>query len=265
MRSGTVGAVLFLAGLLPVVGNAQVYSPAGAPALAAGAAGWQLRGEPIVYADAVYSASGPTVFFDPNVMVRTGEYGGVPLYSDTTLEPDSVVYVPVGGNLMRPYERRRAGELTGTEGSRAPSFPVETDAEAAIAARAIEPQLPPREGVDDEPAGAAVPVGTSGSAAMSRPSSAARSTIVDLSPTRTRPGIVESIPQPRSNGGIWLDYAGARWQVDGGGVAFAPGRFVRIGDYHGFPVYRARTGPADVIYIPSVQGGALAVYRRAKG
>ena len=39
-------------------------------------------------------------------------------------------------------------------------------------------------------------------------------------------------------------------------------RFIQIGEYRGFPVYRARTGPANEIYIPSVPDGPVAPYKK---
>ncbi len=114
----------------PFVGTAQVYSGyAPPPAVTAASASWQLSGQPIFHAGSFYYPAGATVFFDGRVMTRTGHYEGVPLYSDVTLEPFSIVYVPVGGARMRPYERRRDGELAGTVGSRTPSFPIVRDGE----------------------------------------------------------------------------------------------------------------------------------------
>src|SRR5205823_5756894 len=98
-------------------------------------ASWQLAGQPIFYAGAFYYPTGPTVYFEGFVMVRTGVFEGVPLYADTTLEPFSVIYVPIGGNVMRPYEKPRTGPLTGTVGSRTPSFPIGRDGELSAAAR----------------------------------------------------------------------------------------------------------------------------------
>ena len=47
-------------------------------------------------------------------MVRSGTYGNVPIYVRTTQEPGSIIYVPLAGGLMRPYERPRSGDLAGT-------------------------------------------------------------------------------------------------------------------------------------------------------
>ena len=57
-------------------------------------------------------------------MVLTGMFDRIPIYKKTTQEPGSIVYVPLPGGLVRPYERRRSGDLAGTVGSSAPSFPV---------------------------------------------------------------------------------------------------------------------------------------------
>src|SRR5262245_37054388 len=110
--------------LLGGLASAQVYQfPTPVPQVTAANADWQIRGAPIFYAGDFYYPAGPTVFFDGNVMVRSGVYEGIPLYADSTLEPYSVVFVPIGRNLLRPYERRRSGVLAGTTGSRPPSFP----------------------------------------------------------------------------------------------------------------------------------------------
>src|SRR4051812_46857087 len=95
--------------------RAQVYSyPTPPPQVTSANTSWQAQGEPVFYQGDLYYPTGPTVFFDGNVMTRTGVYRGVPLYEDATLQPYSIVYVPIGRNVMRPYERVRAGELAGT-------------------------------------------------------------------------------------------------------------------------------------------------------
>src|SRR4051812_44614487 len=81
--------------------------------------------EPIPYAGEFYYPAGAVTFFNGDQMVRTGYYNGLPLYVDATLEPYSVIYVPIGRGQVQPYERRRSGELAGTTGSRMPSFPTE--------------------------------------------------------------------------------------------------------------------------------------------
>ena len=138
MRVKVFAAFLFVAALDVNVSKAQVYRlPTPVPQVTAAAADWQIRGEPIFYAGEFYYAAGPSVFFDGNVMKRTGQHRGVALYEDSTLEPYSIVYVPIGRNLMRPYERWRAGQLAGTVGSRTPSFPVERDVEVSARTSAV--------------------------------------------------------------------------------------------------------------------------------
>src|SRR5687768_14347063 len=107
MRRFTLASVLSVAVVLPSSGTAQVLvRPNPYPATTAASAGWQIRGEPVFHAGSFYYPTGPTVFFDGNVMSRSGTYEGVPLYEDGTLTPFTVVYVPIGGNVVRPYERR---------------------------------------------------------------------------------------------------------------------------------------------------------------
>ena len=77
------------------------------------------------------------MFFNRYQMVRSGSYRGIGLYTDSTQDASGIVYVPVAGGLMQPYERRRTGDLAGTTGNRAPSFPVGIAAEG-IAERPVE-------------------------------------------------------------------------------------------------------------------------------
>ena len=106
--------------------SAQVLSrPTDPPLVTAVNESWYLSREPILFAGDLYYPAGAQVFFNGNRMVRTGYYNGVPIFTDTTIEPFSILLVPVSRGLMQPYERRRQGLLAGTTGSRAPSFPVQ--------------------------------------------------------------------------------------------------------------------------------------------
>lgn len=260
MRACLVGVVLTVVALVPTKGNAQASNrPAPAPQITAASADWQIRGEPVFYAGAFYYPTGPSIFFDGNVMVRSGVYKGVPLYVDASVDPYSVVYVPIGGSIVRPYERLRSGELAGTVGNRPPSFPIERDAELSVASGGNGLITPPT-GVtvesdvrpDDErtvaTAGTIVPRTTAGNEAIP----AAR-------PRRT---IVESIPRPRSNSGIWLEFDGARYYSAGAAVPYSTDRFTRIGEHQGFPVYRDAHGASDEIFVAAVTNGPLAPYKR---
>lgn len=105
---------------------------------------WYILGEPLQFAGEQYYRAGATVFFNGNTMVRAGHYNGVPLYADTTVEPFSVILVPISRGVLQPYERPRRGELAGTSGSRAPSFPTALRPEASVIATApAAPTAPP--------------------------------------------------------------------------------------------------------------------------
>jgi hypothetical protein len=258
MRQFVLSLVLSVAVLMPNMSNAQAFLlPTPPPQVTAASASWQINGEPVFFAGDFYYPAGPTIFFDGNVMVRSGVYQSVPLYSDATLEPYSVVYVPIGGKVMRPYERRRSGQLAGTVGSRAPSFPIERDVELSAAGGI---QTPPR--VLSEPQvvpEAERPVGTVGTLV---PSVARSAPAPVVERPRARGTSIESIPAPRSNAGIWIQYDGARWRSAGAAVSYEPDRFAPIGEYRGFPVYREKNGKADEIYVAAVQDGPLVPYKR---
>src|SRR6266446_1913999 len=126
MRGCTLAVVLSVAVLFPKVSDAQAYafgSPT--PEVTAGTAEWQARSEPIMVSGLIYYPTREFRIFDPSVMVQSSVYQGVPVYADVTIQPFSIVYVPVTRSNMRAYERKREGELAGTTGSRTPSFPVE--------------------------------------------------------------------------------------------------------------------------------------------
>lgn len=251
MRVRALGMFLFTAVVVPTIGNAQVYRfETPAPLATAASADWQVNGEPIYYAGSFYFPTGPNVFFDSHVMVQAGSYRGVPLYADATLEPYSVAYVPIGRNLMRPYERRREGALAGTEGSRTPSFPVQLDSELDVESGAAPTVM------TGTISGA---IGTSGTGMPPVATDAASRSETIAAPRHV---IVESVPHPVATRGIWVSYEGARWYQDGAAVAFDPNHFVAVGEYHGFPVYREKSARADEIYVPAVTGGPLTRYRR---
>jgi hypothetical protein len=107
--------------LAPAAASAQMtMRPADQPVVTAEQEHWYLDGEAIAYDGGLYYPAGPQVFFNPYEMVRSGIYRGIPLYARTTIEPYSVVFVPVARGLLQPYERRRRDQLAGTTGS-APS------------------------------------------------------------------------------------------------------------------------------------------------
>src|SRR5688572_3085929 len=124
--------VALLAMLVAAPAAAQIQSrPTDPPLVTAANESWYQLREPVQFAGDLYYPAGAVQFFNGNTMVRTGHYNGVPLYADATVEPYSVILVPVSRGLMQPYEKLRRGDLAGTTGSRAPSFPVQLTPTAA--------------------------------------------------------------------------------------------------------------------------------------
>ena len=262
MRAYTFAVFFCSALLVPKVSNAQAYAyGTPPPEVTAAAAEWQARGEPIVVNGLIYFPTRAFRLFDAGVMAQTGIYEGVPVYSDVTLEPFSIVYVPVSASNMRMYERRRQGALAGTSGSRTPSFPVDiasptvlANAQRANAIAAIANARNQAAAISEGPVPGQPAVGTGGGNVS--PSTIDR--------PRDRPTRIESIPRPTPvlPQGVWLEFKGSRWYLDGSSVPFSPERFERIGEYRGFPVYRDTRGGADDIWVSVVKGGRVAPYAK---
>jgi hypothetical protein len=252
MRSTPVIMIGLLVTFDSIVGMAQVMQlPRPAPEVTAAGAEWQLRGDPVVYAGDIYYPSGPNVFFDGLSMVMSGTYRGVPLYTDTSIELFRIVYVPIGRGAMRPYERISASEPEPASVTRIrSSLPIEPGGgELREEPRAAGP-MPRIVQVESAPATARQPVGTSVGAQATAQSG--------------RPGslLIQSIPAPRSNAGVWLEFNGARWFSAGRAVPNRGDTFVRIGTFRGSPVYRNIRSQGSEIYVPSVADGPLAPYTR---
>jgi hypothetical protein len=245
-----LAAFLFLATALPA--SAQIVSrPTEAPIVTAENDAWYRLREPVLFAGEAYYPAGATVFFNGNVMVRTGHYNGVPLYADTTLEPYSVIFVPIGSGLMQPYERVRQGELAGTVGSRTPSFPVRTTPErrgppVAAGAPTAAPPV-----VSTTPAGEPGAVGTTGRITVA-PVPVGTGGITPSRPPIT--GGLTTVRRAESNDGIWVRYMGAKWVSAGPAVPLRASEFVIVGDHAGFPVYARKGLDEDRIYLPSAGG-----------
>lgn len=255
--------VLVIAAMLasPAGSDGQIVSKPTPPlTIVADNEDWYRSGEPIAYAGALYFPAGAILHFDGNRMVPTGGRGGVPFYADVFLDPYSKIFVPLSGGLLQPYERRRDGELAGTTGSQAPSFPVAIAAEAppfgqragwpgagalAIGPAAREP-VPMASDERTAPPDAPAAVGTAGVAAA-----AGRGVSRD---TRA----FAALQRPTGLNAIFLTYEGARWRPAGPAVEFNETLFRAAGDYHGFPVFvddpsSPRAG-ARVIYLPARPG-----------
>ena len=235
---------------LPMPAWAQVVSrPTEPPIVTAENDDWYRQRQPVLFAGEAYYPAGATVFFNGNVMVRTGHHNGVPLYANTTLEPYSVIFVPIGRGLMQPYERVRQGELAGTTGSRTPSFPVRTGPEprdGPVAAALPMAPAPPVTVSAGEPGA----VGTSGRTAVPT----AVGTAGDLSPARISTGGIATARRAESNDGIWLPFMGEKWVNAGPPVPLHASEFVVVGTYAGFPVYARKDLDEDRIYLPAPGG-----------
>jgi hypothetical protein len=278
MRIPPLAALVLGLSAFGTVGNAQVYQQeTPAPAVTAARALWQVKGDPLFYAGSFYYPAGATVFFDGRVMVRTGQFNGVPLYADVTLEPYSIVYVPVGGRLMRPYERRREGELAGTTGSRTPSFPIQRDVELSAASGGVGLITPAVSGLEpeyrEEQRYGRMPTAAVGRAEpLPAPEPPFAPTSVEMIGPGVRPGTGQTraygngsvaASQPATGEtGVWIDYQGARWFSAGTAVPYDAGRFESAGDYRGFPVYRERGAAAARIYVTVVHDGPIAPFER---
>jgi hypothetical protein len=238
--------------------SAQVVSrPSEPPIVTADHDAWYRQREPVLFAGDYYYPAGATVFFDRNTMIRTGHYNGVPLYADATIEPYSVVYVPIEGGRMQPYERIRRGELAGTSGSRTPSFPVRTVPESrdALVAGVAPAPRPEAAASGTVQAGEPGAVGTGGR--ISTP------VIVGTGGTASsrQPQIsITTLRRPESNDGVWLQYMNEKWVSAGPALPFRAADFLRVGDYKGTPVLARQGLQEDVIYLPS-RPGFVAPYR----
>jgi hypothetical protein len=264
MRSLLVSGLLTLAAA-PVA--AQVLMrPTDAPLVSAAAEAWfQLR-EPIQYAGELYYPAGVAIFFNGNSMVRTGHYNGVPLYADATRDPYSVVYVPIGRGQLQPYERLRRGDLAGTTGSVAPSFPValRPDGPVTQMAAAAPTNLPLSVGAISAftpdvtpPVVYAVAAPAAAACACDQPAPSVAPVVA--APLSTSGGpLALTIRRPDNNDGLWLRYDGATWVSSGAAEPRTSG-FIQVGEYAGFPVFR-KPGGGD-IYLET-RDNLLAPYRR---
>jgi len=243
--------------------TAQVQNrPTDPPIVTAENDSWYRLGEPLQFTGDLYFRAGAVVFFNGNTMVRTGHYNGVPLYADTTIEPYSIVYVPIGRGLMQPYEKVRTGALAGTSGSRTPSFPTQRAPGGALIPHApVAPTSAP------QPIGAISAftpetgaVGTAGRPAPPVRAAAASGAVGTTGiAAAQRAAPLVSIRRPENNDGIWVLYRGQKWVSAGAVVPLSGTEFVLSGDYAGFPVYTKR-GSEDTIYLP-ITPTAVGPYR----
>lgn len=222
--------------LVPRVGSGQVFPQQTPPVVTDPATASRLvSGEPIYFDGRFYYPTGPLAFFDPNVMVRTGSYQGIPVYSNSTLEPWSIIYLPIGGTALRPYERLRNGELGSTTGSRTPSFPVQSAVNSPWLSPLGGPLLPE---------------------VVSPPVAEQTDTRAAQQPAQTPQHVsIMTIPAPSGDSGVWVEFDSARWYHTGPTETYDASRFVQTGSYKGFPVYRDKSGDDQSIYVLSSRAG----------
>lgn len=249
-------AAVSLAG--PGMRAQMTMQPTARPIVTAENEPWYLTGAPIVHAGITYYPAGAMVHFNANEMVRGGHFQGIPLYTRTTIEPYSLVFVPLAGGLMQPYERRRAGDLAGTTGSSVPSFPLvwpveQSGLDYAPGVGMVQAAAPPLQyGVYLDRTEAGVGSGMTGSPAVGTAGGEA------LEPR----GPVVTARRPEGVNGVYVEYGGLRYFADGPSVGFNPARFTRVGEYHGFPVYQQK-GREKTLYLPATKGAeqTLVPYR----
>jgi hypothetical protein len=243
-------AVLIALSASPLAAQIQ-NRPTDPPLVTAANESWYQLREPIQFAGDLYFHAGPAVFFDGNVMVRAGYFNGVPLYMDATIEPFSIVLVPVRTGLMQPYERRRRGELAGTTGSRTPSFPVRSTTERFVfPAAATAPTAMPR------PLGAIAASEPSAPATPTASVGAHDGQVADSPRSPEAPMV--SVTRPENNQGVWIHYQGMKWVSSGPAVLLRASEFRAIGQYEGFPVF-VRQNEDRTIYLPT-RAGLVAPY-----
>jgi hypothetical protein len=226
-------------------GGQTLVQPTPGPAVTAENEPWFVSRAPLVFGGTLYFPAGAQVHFNQNEMVPTGFYGRVPVYVRTTLEPRSVIFVPLTGGVMQPYERRRSGELAGTEGSTAPSFPIENAAEASASEpRTLRAPGPPIAGV-----AATMGVASPEYAATAPPAEPARAVGTTGTVDVIRGRSLTSASRPEGLNGIFINYSSRRWFNSGEAVPFDSAAFKRIGTYGSLPVY-SRPGVPETIFIP---------------
>jgi hypothetical protein len=271
-RAHPIAITIFLM-LAPVVSQAQVvWQPTAPPLVTAENTSWFRAGEPIEWNGDIYYPAGTPEFFNRYQMVRSGSYRGIPVYTDVMLVPNSIVFVPMAGERMQPYERPRTGPLAGTSGSRVSSLPSAIGAESTLPSGIQQAAMPPTvgtayDGALPPPAESIVvlrPTDTesaipAGSATVPTPRPSAVGTsgrIPAAAPIRT----VSTVVPPTGLNGIWIGYDGQRWFAKGNAVDLNATTFRAIGSYYGWPVYQ-RLGDDSTIYVPT-RAGRVAPYQR---
>lgn len=234
------------------------WQPSMPPLVTAEDTTWFQSATPIVWNGDYYYPAGAPQGFNQYQMVRSGSFRGIPLYTDTMLEPYSIVFVPLNGARMQPYERRRTGALAGTTGSRAPSLPTSIGAEGIGPASIQQAQGPPDfarsyDLAPLDPAPGESSLSVAADADRGRPEPVAIGTSGRTAPAPVRP-VTTALP-PTGLNSIWIEFDGRRWYGSGKSIAYVASRLNEVGSYRGWTVYALKgEESAKRIYIPSVPG-----------
>jgi len=259
-------ALLFLCALLVSgTAGAQTWQPTQPPLVTAENETWFRAGDAIEWNGALYYPAGVPQAFDRYEMARAGSYRGIPLYTDTTLEPYSIVFVPMAGGRMQPYERPRTGMLAGSAGSRMSAFPSAPSTEGT-AALGLTPEgyvaqapAPPTFARAYDLGAAPVPERISPAVPVVA-SSVGRTAAQTVGTSGRVTDVVNGASKPKGINGVWIDFDGRRW-VSAGKAVDLSADFVEIGSYRGSPVYQRR-GDTVTIFVPT--SSALVVPFRAR-
>jgi hypothetical protein len=233
--------------------------PTPAPAVTAENEPWYLAGEPITYAGHLYYPSGAEVYFNPTEMIRSGVFLGIPLYTRRTIEPYSIVYVPLPNARMQPYARPRTEELTGTAGS-VPSSELPRPP-ATVPPSGLPPQAagPPSETALTVPV--QVPRPLVGEPTPFRPSASTQAAPYTGGRSGVQTSTCSCQEAPVS---IFIEYEGERWYALGAPQPLDPAIMERVGTFHGFDVWTTRKD-RRTIYIPATIGSSSVVaYSRTR-
>ncbi len=235
--------------------SAQIQSrPTDPPLVTAATESWYLLREPVQFAGELYAPAGPPVFFNGNTMVRSGHYNGVPLYTDTTIEPFSVVLVPISRGLLQPYTLMPPTQAVLLMAPVAPTAPP-------LSPGAISVYTPETSIYIPETAGT---VGVGAPLVATRDARGPEAEIIGTS-SIAAPGRQTAVPivtmrRPENNDGVWIMFGGEKFVSAGAAIPLGSADFVQVGEYAGFPVFARSDFTQDVIYLPS-RDDLIAPYR----
>jgi hypothetical protein len=237
-----------LAMSLSAAAQAQVFwQPTPAPIVTAENTPWFTKGEPVYWNGHLYYPSGAQKYFDAYQMVRTGSFNGIPLYIDRGAVPDGVVYVPLPGGLMQPYERPQTGEIvTASSIPPAPPTPAGVIDDDDYDDVDVDLEPPPDTVATLRGMSEPMAVGTSGRIVARRALRAQAS-------ANPAPLTVSTLIPPAGLNGIWVNYDGRRWFLAGKAIDYDSSTLAEVGMYHGWRVY-TRNGDPTTIYIPTTPG-----------